>query len=89
MRIDFLSFNLAQPDGNGNCVYDAMYVTGGASQIPIICGENSGQHIYVNFNGDSDIVIRIETSAAVSLARSWNLKIIQLGCACPTLGMLI
>lgn len=77
---------MAQPDGNGNCIFDALYVTGGASNVPIICGENSGQHIYVNFNGDNDITLRIDTSSAVALARSWNLKIAQIGCACPTKG---
>lgn len=63
-----------------------MYVIGGASQVPVICGENSGQHIYVDFNGNSDIQIIIDTNSAVSFARSWNLKIAQIGCDCPTRG---
>lgn len=78
---------MAQPDGNGNCIYDALYVTGGASNVPVICGENSGQHIYVNFNGDNDIILRIDTSNSYALARSWNIKIAQIGCACPTKGI--
>lgn len=86
LRIDFLSLTLAQPDGNGYCIYDSLTVTGGAGTVPVICGENSGQHIYVNFNGDNDIVIRIDTTAALAFARSWTLQIAQIGCACPTKG---
>lgn len=63
-----------------------MYVIGGASQIPVICGENSGQHIYVDFNGNSDIQIVINTNSAYSFARTWNFKIAQIGCDCPTRG---
>lgn len=63
-----------------------MTVIGGASQIPIICGENSGQHIYVDFNGDSDIQIIINTNSGFSFSRSWYLKIAQIGCDCPTRG---
>lgn len=62
-------------------------VSGAASNIPIICGENSGQHIYVNFNGDSDILLMISTGALASFGRSWNIKITQLACDCPGLGI--
>ncbi|XP_071050778.1 uncharacterized protein [Onthophagus taurus] len=86
VRIDFLSLTLAQPDGTGRCIYDALTITGGTSNIPIICGENSGQHVYVNFNDDQDIRIVIDTSADVDLARSWNIKVTQLACDCGTLA---
>ncbi|RZC37486.1 uncharacterized protein BDFB_014442, partial [Asbolus verrucosus] len=86
VRLDFLNLNLAQPDGNGNCVTDSLIVTGGASNVPIICGENSGQHIYVNFNDDNDITLMIATGVLDSYARSWNIKITQLACDCPSLG---
>jgi hypothetical protein len=86
VRLDFLNLNLAQPDGNGNCVTDSLVVSGSASNVPIICGENSGQHIYVNFNGDSDIILMISTGVLASYARSWNIKITQLACDCPSLG---
>ncbi|KAJ8970577.1 hypothetical protein NQ314_001101 [Rhamnusium bicolor] len=85
VRLDFLSLTLAQPNDNGTCVTDALIVTGGASNVPVICGENSGQHIYVNFNGASDIVISISTSGALA-SRAWNIKVAQIGCNCPTRG---
>lgn len=88
VRIDFLSLTLAQPNADGVCIYDALTITGGGSQVPIICGENSGQHVYVDFNGNDTINIVIATSSSVSLGRSWILKVTQIGCACPTRGKL-
>lgn len=77
---------LAQPDGNGNCVFDSVVITGSGSNVPIICGENSGQHMYLMANGNNSITIQITTSPLVSLARSWNIKITQIACDCPTQG---
>lgn len=84
MRIDFLNFNLAQPDGNGTCCVDAFNVVGGASIIPPICGENSGSHMYVDFNGAEDIKLLVQLGAASTQSRSWKLKISQIDCECPT-----
>ncbi|CAG9863008.1 unnamed protein product [Phyllotreta striolata] len=81
VRIDFLTLKLAQPDANGICNTDALIVTGGASTVPILCGENSGQHMYVDFNGNTNIVISIGTSGASG--RSWNIKVTQINCNCP------
>ncbi|KAL1517806.1 hypothetical protein ABEB36_001529 [Hypothenemus hampei] len=82
VRIDFLTLNLAQPNANGTCATDALTVTGGAATVPIICGENSGQHIYVDFNGNASIVITIYVRSSV-ISRSWNIKIAQINCNCP------
>nr|CAH7743147.1 unnamed protein product [Callosobruchus chinensis] len=84
IRLDFLTLRLAQPNSNGTCITDALVVTGGASIVPIICGENSGQHIYVDYNNDSPITISISTSTTTSTAVAWNIKITQIGCNCPT-----
>lgn len=87
MRIEFLSLTLAQPNAVGSCVSDALTVSGAATIIPPICGENSGQHIYLNFKGDEEIRISIDTSAA-PMARSWKLKISQIGCDSVNRGKL-
>lgn len=79
---------MAQPDEHGICNVDAMNVIGGGSNIPTICGENSGLHIYVDFNGNSNIRIVISTSGDVTVARSWKLKIAQIACDCPSKGTL-
>ncbi|CAH1961904.1 unnamed protein product [Acanthoscelides obtectus] len=84
IRLDFLTLRLAQPNGNGTCTTDALLVTGGASIVPAICGENTGQHIYVDFNGDTPITISVSTSGTTSAAVAWNIKVTQIGCNCPT-----
>lgn len=84
LRIDFLTFNLAQPNAAGVCNTDAFYVIGGGSNVPVLCGENSGQHIYVDFNGNNDIQLIVNTNALSSTSRAWNMKITQIGCDCPT-----
>lgn len=84
--MDFLSLSLAQPDGNGICVNDAMTITGSASIIPPICGENTGQHMIMDFNDDTNINIIIETSSAMTFSRYWNIKATQIACDCPTRG---
>ncbi|XP_062550352.1 uncharacterized protein LOC134215117 [Armigeres subalbatus] len=80
LRIDFRSLTLAQPDGDGNCVTDVLTITGGSSEVPPICGENTGQHVYVNFDGLSPITIRVSTTAGSTLGRMWNLQLSQIAC---------
>lgn len=76
---------LAQPNATGYCTTDALVITGGGGIVPVICGDNTGQHVYVDFNGDNDIVITISTSSS-SFGRLWNFKVTQIACACPTRG---
>ncbi|KAF5299667.1 hypothetical protein FQA39_LY11462 [Lamprigera yunnana] len=84
IRIDFLNFNLAQPNGDGTCVNDALLISGSGSNIGRICGENTGQHIYLDFNNANDIIVNVFTSAAVTFGRQWNLRIAQIGCDSPS-----
>lgn len=45
LRLDFEDFTLAQPDENGLCTTDSFMVrTTVGERLPIICGENAGQH---------------------------------------------
>lgn len=78
---------LAGPDANGTCTSDVMVVVGGASIVPVICGENTGQHMYVDFNGNTSITVSISTSGSTSVSRAWNIKIAQINCNCPFRGM--
>ncbi|XP_022920246.2 uncharacterized protein [Onthophagus taurus] len=84
VRIDFISATLAQPDGDGNCRDDSLTIIGGGSQVPVLCGENTGQHVYVDFYQSQDIQIIVTTSAAQGSNRNWNFKVTQIGCDCPT-----
>ncbi|XP_039963800.1 uncharacterized protein LOC120776840 [Bactrocera tryoni] len=83
LRIDFLSLSIAPPNGDGYCLTDTLTITGG-SRVPTICGENSGQHVYVDFNGDSPITISVATSGDYTFNRQWQFQIAQLACASAT-----
>ncbi|XP_048515564.1 uncharacterized protein LOC105693258 [Athalia rosae] len=83
LRLDFLDFTLAQPDQNGLCDLDFLTVTGGASIVPRICGDNTNQHIYVDFDGATAITISIDTAAAFIFNRRWNIRIQQIACDSP------
>ncbi|XP_057653655.1 uncharacterized protein LOC130892311 [Diorhabda carinulata] len=83
VRIDFLNFILSQPNATGVCTTDALYVTGGAGLVPVLCGDNTGQHIYVDFNGNENIQLIVTTSGS-GFSRSWNFLVTQIACACPT-----
>ncbi|XP_013189218.1 uncharacterized protein LOC106133907 [Amyelois transitella] len=83
LRIDFTDLVLAQPDGDGNCVTDSITVTGGNTIVPTLCGDLTGQTIFVDFNGNTAITITITATLATTFSRRWNLKLIQLGCDCP------
>lgn len=55
-------------------------MTGGASQVPPICGTNAGQHVYVDFDGTSPIQIAIAATPSYTLGRHWNIKVSQINC---------
>ncbi|XP_069701068.1 uncharacterized protein [Periplaneta americana] len=84
LRIDLLDFTVGQPDANGNCLDDYLEITGGASSVPRICGENTGQHVYVDFPADNNpIQITVRTNPAVTANRKWNIRINQIECTSP------
>ncbi|XP_047105568.1 uncharacterized protein LOC124774927 [Schistocerca piceifrons] len=81
VRLDFIDFSLAQPDANGNCVDDAFTVSGAASIVPRICGENTGQHIYVDFEaGNTPLQLSVDATTTNTFGRRWNIKVTQIEC---------
>jgi len=80
LKISFLDMSLAPPTGDGVCSNDYFTVTGGSSTVPRICGENSGQHVYVDFAGDNPVTITVATSGAFAFNRRWHLHVQQIGC---------
>lgn len=55
-------------------------MTGGGSSVPRICGENSGQHVYVDFAGDAPVTVTVATSSSFTFDRRWHLHMQQIGC---------
>ena len=49
LRLDFDELTV-QPPLLGNCVFDMFYVSANG-KYPLICGENTGHHVYLNVEG--------------------------------------
>ncbi|XP_039763573.1 uncharacterized protein LOC120636252 [Pararge aegeria] len=83
LRIDLLDMVLAQPNGDGNCNTDSLIITGGNTLVPVLCGDNTGQTLFVDFNGNAAITITVTATLATTFTRRWNIRLTQLGCDCP------
>lgn len=80
LRIDFLDLSLAPPNGDGVCATDIFSVSGGATNVPNLCGSLSGQHVVVDFLGTSSISVAVVATASYTFGRHWNIKITQINC---------
>lgn len=63
-----------------------MAVSGGNSRVPRICGDNAGQHVYVDFNGNNPITVAMATTGTYTFDRHWNLQMSQIECASASKG---
>ncbi|XP_057368742.1 uncharacterized protein LOC130689822 [Daphnia carinata] len=87
IRLDFVSFTTAQPT-LGTCV-DTFQVGGSSSTVPSICGDNSGQHMYLDVQSsaltptDVQLIFNFGTGTTT---RSWNIKIALLPCGASYLA---
>ncbi|EFX72896.1 hypothetical protein DAPPUDRAFT_325652 [Daphnia pulex] len=81
IRLDFVSFTTAQPTA-GTCV-DTFQVSGTTTVAPVICGDNAGQHMYLDVPSSAltstDVQLMFNFGAATT-TRSWNIKIAMLPC---------
>lgn len=81
IRLDFTRFDILGPR-EGDCLDDLFVVMGGNSnhRIPVICGDNSNQHIYVNVDTvEGPIELQMITGIA-AYARDWRIKISMIAC---------
>lgn len=101
VRLDFDEFSTRQPqadttDADGDCldtftVSGAVGTTKNSNSIqvypPILCGENAGQHMYLNAGRESStaITLAFAFNTGSTFARKWNIKVTQLACDCPTI----
>lgn len=90
LRLDFLSMSLANPnDGlTGGvatlCDTDTFSFVGPAGGNPtVICGDNTGQHMYLDIEGNGAARINIATTDDVT-ERSWRIKVTQIPCSSVT-----
>jgi len=82
LRLDFEEFSLAQPDENGFCTTDSFMVrTTVGERLPILCGDNPGQHLYVDMGrGSANPVVLSVVSNGDAVARKWKIKINMIPC---------
>ncbi|XP_077492336.1 uncharacterized protein LOC144103512 [Amblyomma americanum] len=85
LRLNLERFDVIGPDvspASGTCSHDAFHVSGqdDNSRLPLICGINHGQHVYVNV-GQSSGPVRLSMFLAPNATqRHWRIRVIQIPC---------
>ncbi|XP_076333432.1 uncharacterized protein LOC143237756 [Tachypleus tridentatus] len=88
LRLDFFHFTLLPPrnrrPNSVKCLDDVFTVTvdRGGNKIPPLCGENSGQHIYVDVTLSQQVALNIQISPD-SFSRKWAIQVLQIPCGSP------
>ncbi|XP_029162818.1 uncharacterized protein LOC114934308 [Nylanderia fulva] len=79
LRIDFVHFNIGQPNAmTGVCEEDVMVINNGRRSIEL-CGWNSGQHVYVDASeGNEPITLNFRLPGGLQ-SRMWEMRVMQLG----------
>ena len=82
LRLDFDEFKLAQPDENGLCTTDSFMVrTTVGERLPILCGDNAKQHIYIDMGrGSANPVVLSVVSNGDRMSRKWKIRINMIPC---------
>jgi hypothetical protein len=91
IRLDFASFSINGPSSSfeatgGKCDTDTLTITTTTSQrVPIICGVNTGQHIYVDIGAVATDSITLmfalsNTITTLTNSRSWDIAESQIEC---------
>jgi len=84
LRLDFLDFDLAPPVG-GYCNHDQLIVVG-VHGVPVTCGINNGQHMYIDFpQGVNSVPLSIVTTGDQHV-RQWEIKVSQIECNSPSIA---
>jgi len=88
LRLDFDTFNIlgtgatTETDG-GVCLDDLTITSTNPNTIPTICGQNAGQHIYVDVGdqcSDSATLTFNFDATDATTGRSWEIKVTQVEC---------
>ncbi|KAF2896996.1 hypothetical protein ILUMI_09179, partial [Ignelater luminosus] len=79
LRLDFVHFNLGQPNRRtGICDDDAFMLSGGTAKELKLCGVNSGQHAYYDVDNVNDTVTITMNLGSRVLSRLWEVRITQI-----------
>lgn len=82
IRLDFLKFDILGPR-EGDCVDDMFVVMGGNAnhRLPVICGENSGQHMFINVDTVQGPVELQMITGIEHYFRDWRIKTSLIPCS--------
>ncbi|XP_071517466.1 uncharacterized protein [Panulirus ornatus] len=82
IRLDLIKFKLKSPV-DGNCMRDHLVVSGQNINafMPKLCGNNSGQHLYIDADTVSGPVELSITTVGEGLERLWEIEISQIECS--------
>jgi len=92
LRLDFETFNILGPadtiETDGGACVDSFQASASAtgSRTPVICGENAGQHIYVDIGaGDMDQgALDFTLDGTMTTGRQFEIKVSQIFCNSPS-----
>jgi len=74
------------PNAIGDCTGDSFVVSGTNNNVPIICGENSGQHIFLDM-ADGCATLHFNLVSAHSMnTRRWDIRAVQYVCGDTNAG---
>ncbi|XP_043476468.1 uncharacterized protein LOC122507685 isoform X1 [Leptopilina heterotoma] len=81
-RLDFEQFIIRGPETLNNlCTYDQFIVSGG-NPVPPICGNNNGNHMYVDVGtGQTNPITLSFVTSGTGFERSWKVRISQIPCS--------
>lgn len=74
-------YHLSHPNRHGQCVQDSFAVSSPGTAPPVICGENSGMHMYVDADGMT--CNSLSFSWMTYNSQRWNIKVSQIECGSP------
>ncbi|KAI9556202.1 hypothetical protein GHT06_018776 [Daphnia sinensis] len=87
VRLDFKSFTVAQPNpATGHCDSDYLQVVGAVNKVPIICGDNDDQHMYLEAPSPTTEFMFLMKFGVSSVTRSWNIGISLIPCGADFLA---
>lgn len=85
-RLDFESFTTLGPTSSleatgGACVDTFTTVLSSSFAVPVICGKNTGQHMYLHVGNEASNNAKITMAfTGASTARTWEIKVTQIPC---------
>jgi len=73
--LEFENLNLSGPE-EGDCSNDTLVFVGAnpGPEIPVICGKNDGQHMYIDIDNSDGPYKLIVTKSDAEFDRTWNIK---------------